>query len=79
MKTFINRLTTTVVLWSMLPLIAGCASSSSGGEHELQRPQTTDCPVGMMLICEGRGQPTRGGAEKEIPNYDRCNCRIAPN
>ena len=71
-----TKRTAILVICTSLSILAGCASS--GGGSDLQRPQTSECPVGMMLICEGRGEPSRGGAEEEIPNYDRCICRIEP-
>ena len=58
----------------LLVALAGCATTSGS---DLQRRQTTDCPNGLMLVCEGRGEPSRGGAEEEIPQYDRCVCRVA--
>ena len=38
--------------------------------------QITECPIGLVLICEDgkQQQPSRGGADEEIPQYDRGRC-----
>ena len=56
--------------------LTGCATSDGGSD--LQKRQTVECPDSLMLICEGRGEPSSGGDE-EIPQYDRCYCRPRPN
>ncbi len=55
-------------------LVSSCAGSN---EQTTPRRQTVECPRSMMLICEGQGEPSKGGDE-EIPGYDRCYCRARP-
>jgi len=52
--------------------IVACASDGAIRPH----PQIRDCPPGEVLICTGRGEPSQGGDE-DIPQYERCHCRIA--
>ena len=53
--------------------ITACADMNNGA-----RPPTqiTSCPPGLVLICESRQQrePSKGGAEEEIPQYEFCRC-----
>jgi hypothetical protein len=65
-KTFI----TFMVLLASVASVS-CADTSSGVRP---RPQITSCPPGLILICESRQQPSKGGAEEEIPQYERCRC-----
>ncbi len=53
-------------------MVNACATSSTGARRDPIR----ECPVGMVLVCESRTQrePSRGGAEEEIPEYEYCRC-----
>jgi hypothetical protein len=68
-QTFLRRITSLIVL----SCIAACTAPERN--PELQRRQVTECPDGMILICEGSNSPSRGGDE-EIPGYERCYCRL---
>lgn len=67
-----NRLLTALIV------SAATASCAGTGAPDRPRPQITSCPEGMILICESYKQqrPSKGGAEEEIPQYDRCRCEI---
>lgn len=68
---------TTLLAVTLLYLVA-CASTASDPNNPKIKPrQTLECPYGMMLICESRNEPSRGGDE-EIPEYDRCRCELNP-
>jgi len=63
-----------IVLLLVLSLLGGaCATGPSDGPR---RSQIRDCPVGMVLVCETASDqdPSKGGDEEEIPQYDRCYC-----
>jgi len=53
--------------------ITACADMNDGAQP---RQQITSCPPGLLLICESRQQrqPSKGGAEEEIPQYEFCRC-----
>ena len=55
-----------------LSSVNSCATPD--GKPTLQRRQVTECPDGMILICESDNPPSSGGDE-EIPGYERCYCR----
>jgi len=68
----------TVLLAAMLLCLTACASNPNDSNNPTIKPrQTLECPYGMMLICESRNEPSRGGDE-EIPEYDRCRCELNP-
>ena len=58
----------------VLLLSSGIAACADSGGPSRPRPQITSCPVGMVLICESRQPPSKGGADEEIPQYERCHC-----
>jgi len=62
----------TVVLTALLVgmSLTSCATSN---DPRYPRQQLTSCPLGLILICESRQPPSKGGDE-EIPLYDRCRC-----
>jgi hypothetical protein len=64
-----------VILIAFFMGIAITACADAGGGVQPPR-QITSCPPGMVLICESRSQqePSKGGAEEEIPQYDQCRC-----
>jgi len=51
--------------------ITGCLCGY--GQRGSTTPPNTLMPDGLILICETRQPPTKGGAE-EIPVYNRCYC-----
>ena len=60
-----------------LAAVIVCASTTScadSGAPKRPRPQITSCPVGLVLICESRQPLSKGGADEEIPQYERCRC-----
>jgi hypothetical protein len=61
----------------ILILSAMTVSCANSGAPSGPRPQITSCPEGLVLICEtGRQQqPSKGGADEEIPQYDYCRCK----
>ena len=65
----VTRLQAVLVL---LPLLAACADAGP----TRQRAQITECPVGLMLVCESRSvqEPSRAGPDEDIPLYDTCRC-----
>jgi hypothetical protein len=66
----------TTLLAAMLLYLTACASNASDPNNPKIKPrQTLECPYGMVLICESRNEPSRGGDE-EIPEYDRCHCEL---
>ena len=52
-------------------LTASCADIDGRTQP---RRQITECPDGLVLICESQRPPARGGAEEDIPLYDHCRC-----
>ncbi len=62
-----------VISFSVFALCAGCATSD---EPRSPRRQITSCPPGQFLVCVSQTprKPSEGGAEEEIPLYDRCRC-----
>ena len=61
---------TLTTMMFVLGLVSACGTSSG-----TRRSQITDCPIGMVLICETRREQelSRGGDE-EIPEYEHCYC-----
>ena len=54
----------------VLSVASGCGTSSG-----TRRSEITDCPVGMVLICETRNdQELSRGGDEEIPEYEHCYC-----
>jgi len=65
------------VISAMLTALVMCTSVTScadtGGPNR-PRNQLDSCPPGLILICESRQPPSKGGAEEEIPQYEYCRC-----
>lgn len=61
----------------VLAIIAMSASCAKTGGGPGTRPQIRDCPPGFVLVCESRQEPSKGGAEEEIPQYEYCRCEQA--
>ena len=61
---------TLITMMLALYLVSACAASTG-----TRRSEITDCPVGMVLICETRkDQELSRGGEEEIPEYEHCYC-----
>ena len=52
-------------------LVSACAPTSG-----VRRDPIRECPLGMVLVCESRTQrePSKGGPDEEIPEYEFCRC-----
>ena len=52
-------------------IVSACAPTSG-----VRRDPVRECPDGFYLVCESRTQrePSRGGPDEEIPEYEFCRC-----
>ena len=56
---------------AVVACLGGCAGTDGPPRP---RAQLTECPIGLVLVCESRQEPSKGGAEEEIPQYEYCRC-----
>ena len=73
MNKYREKISVILTMLFMGTVITACADTGS----RVQPPrQITSCPPGLVLICESRQpqEPSKGGAEEEIPQYDHCRC-----
>lgn len=64
-------------LLAILSVSAFASSCADRSSTTRPRPQLTSCPPGFVLVCESRQEPSKGGAEEEIPQYEYCRCEQA--
>lgn len=60
-----------------LPMAISIVSCAATDGNTRQRSPIRDCPPGFVLVCESREEPSKGGAEEEIPRYEYCRCEQA--
>jgi hypothetical protein len=73
MNNYREKISVILIAFLIGTAITACADTGSGVKPPRQ---ITSCPPGMVLICESRSrqEPSKGGAEEEIPQYDQCRC-----
>lgn len=64
-----------VLVLLLVGMIVGSCADTNGPDRP--RPQISSCPPGFVLICESRQEPSKGGADEEIPQYEHCRCEPA--
>ncbi len=64
--------------WLMILAVVAMSASCAGADVKPgPRSDIRDCPPGFVLVCESRQEPSKGGAEEEIPEYEYCRCEQA--
>ncbi len=62
---------------AILAVLAMSASCADADVKPRPRSEIRDCPPGFVLVCESRQDPSKGGPEEEIPEYEYCRCEQA--
>lgn len=74
MATNKHRMFMQLVILLVATWISSCADTGGMVRRE---PPIQSCPPGFVLVCESRQEPSKGGAEEEIPKYEYCRCEQA--